>query len=234
MPPTIAVIHATRVAMAPVEETFGRLWPEAETFNLLDESLIRELEKTQKLTQGMFDRIAHLAHTGKEGGADAILYSCSAFGAPIEAVQASLHLPVLKPNEAMIEEALEIGGTIRLTATFEPSIPSMVKEFEEMAEKMGKSVEIDRCHVPGALEALRAGDPERHNELIALTVAERPPCDVVALAQFSMAEALPKVAQRVDATVLSCPDSAVRKLQKSLANGNHLSLENQLQLEMQP
>lgn len=35
----IVLIHATRVAMAPIEEAFARLWPEAETLSILEEGL---------------------------------------------------------------------------------------------------------------------------------------------------------------------------------------------------
>ena len=59
----IALIHAVRVAMQPVEDAFRRHWPDAERVNLLDDAL--------------------------EGGAAGILYTCSAFGEAIEAVQRS-------------------------------------------------------------------------------------------------------------------------------------------------
>ena len=37
--PRIALIHATRLSMAPIEETFAARWPEAERFHLLEEAL---------------------------------------------------------------------------------------------------------------------------------------------------------------------------------------------------
>lgn len=214
MPTKVAIIHATRVAVAPIEATFGRLWPQAETISILEESLSRDLDRAGKMTPDMFDRIGRLARFAQKGGAQGILFSCSAFGVAIEAVRATLDVPVLKPNEAMLEEALEAGGRLCLAATFKPSIPSIRKELGEMAEKRGAALEVDLCFVPGALEALHQGDHEAHDALIAEAVCGTPDCDVVILGQFSMARALPAVADRVGAKVLSSPDSAVRKLRE--------------------
>ncbi len=214
--PSITIIHATRAAVAPVEETFERLWPEAEIFSVLDEFLSREMDRLGEMTPAVFERIERLARFGKEGGAAAILYSCSAFGEAIEAVKSKIDIPVLKPNEAMLEEALETGGKIRLAATFEPSIPSIQKELSEMAASRGQTVETESCFVPGAFDALLAGDGEKHDALIADALAGLDPCDSILLAQFSMARALPAVVYQVDARVLTSPDSAVRKLQRVL------------------
>ncbi|MEO0498451.1 MAG: hypothetical protein AAF141_13970 [Pseudomonadota bacterium] len=38
-PPRIALIHATRIAITPIEGAAGRLWPEADTITMLEESL---------------------------------------------------------------------------------------------------------------------------------------------------------------------------------------------------
>ncbi len=214
MSTSVALIHATRVALAPIEAAFGRLWPEAETVDLLEESLSRDLERTGELTPEMFDRIGRLARFAQEGGAQGILFSCSAFGEAIEAVRAMLDVPVLKPNEAMLEEAIKAGSRLCLAATFLPSIISIRKELGEMAEKRGAALEAECRFVPGALKALRQGDSETHDTLIAEAVCGAPECDAVILAQFSMARALPAVADRVGAKVLSSPDSAVRKLRE--------------------
>ena len=42
-------------------------------------------------------------------------------------------------------------------------------------------------------------------------------CDVIALAQFSLARAAPAVAAATGRTVLTTPDSAVRKLRRMVA-----------------
>ncbi|MBT3435821.1 MAG: arylsulfatase [Nitrospinaceae bacterium] len=216
MMPCIAIIHATRNAVTAIEDTFEKLWPEAEIISLLDEYLSKELAKVGSLNDAISNRIARLAQFGLAGGADAILYSCSAFGKAIEEARASLDVPVLKPNEAMLTEALAAGSHIRVVATYMPTIASITGELKEMSQESGQKIEIDPCFVPGAFGALESGDGERHDELIAEAMGNRLPCDVVLLSQFSMARALPLVKKNTNTIVLSSPDSAVLNLQDQL------------------
>ena len=94
-------------------------------------------------------------------GANAILFTCSAFGPCIEAVKRRLApLPVLKPNEAMIDEAAAqvraLGGCVGLLATFAPTLVSMRPEFPA-------GVPLRTALADGALEALDRGDAAAHD-----------------------------------------------------------------------
>lgn len=218
MPTRIALIHATPVAMQPVNEAFRRGWPEVETMNLLEDALSVDLERAGRLDGAMMQRFASLADYARSIGSDGILFTCSAFGAAIEAVARRASIPVLKPNEAMFEEALTQGRTVGLLATFQPSLPSMQQEFLEIARARGQEVTLHTTWVPKAMPALLAGDSQTHDRLIAETASHLSQCEVVMLAQFSMARALAGVRQAIGATVLSSPDSAVAKL-KAVLNG---------------
>jgi aspartate/glutamate racemase len=208
----IVLIHAVSVAMQPVQDAFARGWPEAETVNLLEDSLSLDLEVAGELTQSMKNRIAALARYGMDIGARGILFTCSAFGEAIDAVAAAADIPVLKPNEAMFEEALEAGDRIGLLATFRPSVASMEKEFFKMAEKRGKAIKLESLWVPGAMDALRSGDGDTHDRLLAQAAPNLSSCDVVMLAHFSTTRASASVSRAINRTVLTSPDSAVAKL----------------------
>ena len=75
--------------------------------------------------------------------------------------------------------------------------------------------------VSEAMAALTAGDADQHDRLIAEAAPRLAHCDVVMLAQFSMARA-PAVQQVIGNKVLTSPDSAVAKL-KAVLNGQQLS-----------
>ena len=206
----IALIHALRHSPAPVEAAFARLWPEATLMNLLDDSLSADLARDGAPTARMTERFLALARYAAGTGAEGILFTCSAFGPCIEAVAADLApMPVLKPNEAMIEEAAARGGTIGLLATFAPTLDTMPPEFPAGVRVVPKLAE-------GALAALDRGDPEGHDRSAAEAARGLAGCDAIALAQFSLARAAPAVAAATGLPVLTTPDSAVRKLRRVL------------------
>ncbi len=213
----IALIHALPMSFGPVAAAFGHLWPEAQTQNILDDSLSVDRERAGALTPELAARIQALADYALRCGAHAILYTCSAFGPAIEAVARGTAEPVLKPNEAMFEDALKIGKRIGMLATFQPSISGMEDEFRAQAGKSAAT--ISSLCVPEAMAALRRGDAATHHRLLAEAAdrAELRGCDVLMLAQFSMAPALLAVQAVARCPVLTSPDSAVRKLRSLLA-----------------
>jgi Asp/Glu/hydantoin racemase len=216
----IALIHATPLAIAPVTEAFRRLWPEAEARNLLDDALAPDLARAGRLDAAMVQRFRRLAAYVADCGADAILFTCSAFGPAIErAAWDQAPRPVLKPNEAMFAEALALGTRIGMVATFPPSLPPMEAEFAAMAAAAGSSAMLETVCTPGAMPALRDGDTETHDRLVVEAAAGLARCDVLLLAQFSMARARAAVQAKVGTPVLTSPDSAVTLLRSRLGAG---------------
>lgn len=213
----IALIHALSHSVAPINEAFARDWPEAVRMNLLDDSLSADLAREGKgLDAAMHERFQRLAQYAVDTGAQGILFTCSAFGPCIEAV-ARRHagIPVLKPNEAMIDEAMQGEGRLGLIATFAPTLASMPPEFPQ-------GMALETALAEGALDALNAGDVQRHDALIAAQAAalrERG-CTRIALAQFSMARSRAACEAASGLPVLTTVDSAVRALRRRTGAGS--------------
>ena len=212
----ITLIHAMAASIQPIEDAFRRLWPEPRLTNLLDDSLAADVARDGALTPAMASRFLALARYARLAGADAILFTCSAFGPCIEACARDLPaIPVLKPNEAMIEEAVALTGArgrIGLLATFAPTLASMPPEFAAAAPH----VTLVPVLAEDALAALNAGDATGHDAEAARAARVLSDCDVIALAQFSLSRAAHAVAAATGKTVLTTPDSAVRKLRRLL------------------
>ena len=213
----IALIHATPAAVEPIRTAFAQDWPEPDLVNLLDDSLSRDRALDADLTDAMYGRFDTLGRYALSFGADGILFTCSAFGPAIERVARAVAVPVLKPNEAMFAEAIAIGGTVGMLATFEPSIASMDVEFKADAARAGVEVTLQTRFVPDAMAALLAGNRDRHDALVAKAAAGLAGCSAIMLAQFSMAPAAARVRTRTSVPVLTSPASAVAALKSRLA-----------------
>lgn len=214
----IALIHATPVAIEPIRNAFEKDWPEAEMVNLLDDSLSTDLAAAGEQTPEIKHRIVALAGYAVSLHADAVLFTCSAFGDAIDLSKQTVSVPVLKPNEAMFTEAMDAGKVIGMVATFGPSVASMEKEFQEMADSLGKSIRLETRLVEDAMTALRKGDKVAHNRLVAESAKRLEHCDVVMLAHFSTSSALTQVQQTISTRVLTSPHSAVGKLKAALTS----------------
>lgn len=214
--PRIALIHATPLAVEPINTAFRQMWPNALATNLLDDSLAPDLVREGGITARVIDRFVTLAKYVRKSGADGIMFTCSAFGTAIEAARDAVDVPVLKPNEAMLDEALEAGKRLGVLATFEPSIPNFVVELEALAKTRGVQLDVRTRAVANAMAELQAGRGDAHDRLIAEAAAELMNCDAVLLSQFSMASAASRIAATPTCKVLTSPASAVARLQSLL------------------
>ena len=209
----IYLIHAVMAAMAPVRREMNQTWPEAETYNLLDDSL--EVDRVDPLANTS-ERIQTLAHYASQQGASGILFTCSAFGEAVEKAADALDIPVLKPNEAMFYQAIEQGGRVAMLATFEPAIAGMEREFLAIKQRLNSEVALESFCVSEARHALNSGDQETHDHLVAEAAAELSGFDTIMLAHFSTASAKSRVEGVTKSLVLTSPGAAVDLLKSEV------------------
>lgn len=217
--PRIVLLHATPVAMEPVQAAMTALWPQAEAVNLLDDGLtIDRAREGEDLSEELIERFVDLGRYAQRIGANGILITCSAFGPAIDRVERELPLPILRPNEAMFREAIAAGDRIGMLATFAPAVATMEEEFRQFATEADASATLDTIVVPDAIELLRQGDAQAHNHLVAAAAPQFADHDAIVLAHFSTSRAAEQVRGRVEIPVLAAPEAAVKRM-KSLVEG---------------
>jgi Asp/Glu/hydantoin racemase len=217
----IGLIHALNESVGPARSAFRELWPEAFCFDLLDTSLAIDLAHKGALDESMMERFRRLADyasasEGRGGRTDGILFTCSAFGLAIDAVKATASIPVLRPNEAAFDIALDCGDSFALLVSFEPSATALEAELHEMAVARGKSIEVTPVFAAGALDALKRGDGELHDQIVADVAAGISQVDAVILGQFSLARARAAIERRCQWPVVTTPQSAVESLKRMI------------------
>lgn len=215
--PNIVLFSVHKDAMEAAVRAFAEDWPEAQTSNILEDGLFQWVRETGGVVPEMYGAFQTLTRYAVERGAEGILYTCSAFGECIDACIAEFGLPMLKPNDAMIEKALGHGSRIAVVVTVAATIPTISVEIEDMAAARGQAVELVPYVVDGACDALAGGDAALHDRLVADAAKKIKDCDVIALAQFTLSRAAPAVAAVSDIPVLNSPGAAVAKLRELLA-----------------
>jgi len=225
IPLRIALIHALPHSVTPINSAMIRLWPEATRMNLQDDSLSMDLAASEAKTPGsgldafMHERFQRLAQYAVDCGSNAILFTCSAFGSCIESVAKNQKIPVLKPNEAMIEQAVRLmgeggsmqGQSLGLLSSFAPTLVSMPPEFP-------KGINLQMTLAQGAMAALNVGDVTAHDKLVVASAKEliASGAKAIALAQYSMAHCKPLVEDACGVPVLTTTDSAIEMLKRKL------------------
>jgi hypothetical protein len=225
-PARIALISALAQSPAPAMAAMNEVWPQARAFNLLDDSLAGDLAAMGRIGASIVERFLTLgryAASAQDGqnATEGILFTCSAFRPAIDRVKQELSIPVISPNEAAFEEALDVtasapdGGRVGLLLTFGGSVAPLTAELSAIADSRNQRMPaLIAAVADGALDALQRGETSEHDRLIAEAALSMPSVDVLLLGQFSMSRAAPAVAGRRRGRLLTTPHAAVRKLRR--------------------
>jgi Asp/Glu/hydantoin racemase len=190
---------------------------ELDAVNIVDETLLRDT-----IEHGMLPRtrrrVAAYAAFAEESGAAALLVTCSSIGEAAETARAHVGIPVFRVDAPMAAEAAKAAATVRdggrgrigVLATF----ASTLQPTRDLLRREGGSAEIHASVCPGAADALRGGDMERHDEIVGAEVRRlATEADVLVLAQASMARVVAGLpAGEISVPVLTSPRSGVRQL----------------------
>src|SRR5690348_918789 len=204
----LALLHTSPVLTAMFASLCAKWMPEVKIFHLVDESLIKNTIEAGQLQKVTIRRLIRLIESGFDGGADAVLVTCSSIGPGVDIAQSLFDRPVMRVDEAMARAAVEQGKRVGVIATLSTTLAPTAALVRRKASEAGKQVEIVECLCEGAFEAVLAGDTATHDRIVGDALTNRlRGVDVIVLAQASMArvlEVLPSGAVKVP--VLASPE----------------------------
>jgi Asp/Glu/Hydantoin racemase len=216
---TVGVLHTVPALAGTFETMIEQSLPGATQVHLADASLLADARRIG-VTQDVSDRVGAHIRSLIDGGAEAVLVTCSSIGEAVETAAASAGVPVLRVDEPMARESARIAadagraagrrGRIAVLATLQATLGPTGRLIERFASEAG-GADVEATVVDGAIEARESGDQHRHDQLVldaAVAAADR--ADVVVLAQASMAAAL--AGTELDVPVLTSPPGGVAAL----------------------
>ena len=218
-PRRLALVHTVAALVPRFRELASELMPEVETFDIVDETLLRDATAEGRVSLETARRLfAHLA-AAERHGANAILVTCSSMGGAVDAAQHFAGVPLLRVDQAMAEEAVARGTRIGVVATLRSTLGPTGELIRRTAAEGGRSVEVREAVCDGAFEALRSGQTDRHDEIVRTGLRDLLGwADIVVLAQASMA----RVVETLDASeretpILSSPRLGMEHMRELLA-----------------
>jgi Asp/Glu/hydantoin racemase len=213
----LAFVHTSHVLIPLFSKLASEVIPDVEVFHTTDESLIRNTIAAQQLTKATIRRLVQAIESAHEGGAAAVMVTCSSIGPGVEVARMLFDFPVLRVDEPMAKVAVNTGRRIGVAATLRTTLDPTIALIEQTAANERRDIEIVPSLAEGAFEAVIAGDTERHDTLLVTALNKlREQVDVVVLAQASMARVLGRMNRNGGAPILSSPELAVQHAREVL------------------
>jgi Asp/Glu/hydantoin racemase len=216
---TLALIH-TSPTLTPI---FGalctRFMPETTIFHMVDESLITDTIREDRLRRVTIRRLLSQIESAERAGADAVMVTCSSLGPGVAIGQQLFDIPVIRIDEAMAEAAVRMGHRIGVMATLRTTLEPTITLLHEKADEAGIQIEIVDSLCDGAFDAVLAGNTAVHDRILSEALKnEMEGVDVVILAQASMARVVTAMPNGTLAMpVLSSPELAVKSARSILS-----------------
>ncbi|WP_308467046.1 aspartate/glutamate racemase family protein [Rathayibacter soli] len=206
----IALVHTGAVVIPMTARFIERELPRVTAVNYLDDRIVADLAD-ERAALSVPARVRELAQAAVDGGAAAILLTCSSISELAAQTADAVGVPVLRIDEAMADEAIGIGQRITVIATLPTTCGPTARLIAERAARAGRSPLISSVVVEGAFDAVASGDRAAHDALVACAIRDAvADADVIVLAQASMASAVDAV--EVAVPVLTSIESGVKRL----------------------
>lgn len=216
----LALVHTVPALVDTFETLFEARAPGVHLQHVVDEGLLQRTIERGRLGDDVREDLAAIVARVR-GEADLVLVTCSTLGPAVDALAATPGPPVLRVDEAMGREALRLGARIGVLATLTSTLEPTVHLLERLGPGRAGTPEVVAQLCEGAFEAVRAGDGDRHDQLVRAgldRLLERG-VDVVVLAQASMARVVETLDPPPPVPVLSSPalavDHAVSRLEQA-------------------
>lgn len=216
----VYIVHTSLVSYADLMALFAEIVPEAEVFNIVDDSLLHDVMQNNGINDKIIGRMCKYYEAAAQNGADLIFNQCSSVGEAADIAAKLISVPVVKVDEAMAEKAVEMGRKIGVVATVKSTMSPSCNLVRSKAEKAGKSAEVREYLVDGALDVLmKENDRAKHNAMVLDMIRKaEAECDVIVLAQGSMTVLLPEL-KEITKPVLTSPRMGVEKAREVLFSG---------------
>ena len=213
----IGFLHTSSVHTSTFDRLVADIDPNLETVVVVDESLLDQARRAGPTHPGVLDGISEALDQLELAGASTIVCTCSTIAGEAERLGELRKIEVARVDRAMAESAIATGSRIAVVAALESTFDPTRHLLGWAAASRGMPVEVSTVLCEGAWDAFEAGENDRYLLAVATTCASLDGlCDVIVLAQASMADAA--ILVKTSTPIMGSPTLAVEGAVRSAQN----------------
>lgn len=189
---------------------------DCEITNIADDGILGVIIREETVTEDVARRVECLLQAAQIAKPDLIICTCSSVGEVADDVAKHSTIPIIRIDEPMARQALEISDRIAVMATLKSTIEPTCRLIERLAVEMGKSVTIERALLPEVMTAMRAGKQDEALEIVkktSISLQERN--GVLLMAQASLGMMKDSLQPQVKFQVLASPPICAEYIKKN-------------------
>ncbi len=210
----IAFLHTAPAHVATFEALLDAADPSVPRRHVVDATLLADARAAGAVTAAIAQRVAGAVAALAEPRTAVVLCTCSTIGGAAEAAPVTGGVTVLRVDRPMAERAIALGGRIAVVAALSTTIGPTADLLRDVAQRAGRRIEIAAVICADAWPYFERGDMPGYLDRLARALERAAgQCDVIVLAQASMAAAVER-ATHLAVPVLSSPrlgvEAAVR------------------------
>lgn len=192
----LGIVHAALITSRAVQKFIDEIIPEVEVVHWVDDTIQNTNFACPPgvIPRRNFAKFVQGALSLQDYGVDLILLACSTFNQAAEHARPMLDTPLLQIDRPMMDLAVRDGRRIGLLATVPTTVPASGRLLRLAAAEAGVDVEVHTRLCTEAFQLLKAGQPERHNDLLLAEIDRlADEVDAIVLAQVSMSALEPRL-----------------------------------------
>lgn len=187
---TLGIIHAAVFTANTVQPYITEILPGVEVLHFGDDAVQRDNLNAPAgtLPKANFVKFVNYARSLQNAGCHMVMLACSTFNQAVEFARPFIDIPLLQIDRPMMDLAVQAGSRIGLLATLPSTVPSSERLLRLAAAEASREITVETVLCTEAFRVLRAGDPEKHNEILLEQIDQLSRnVDCIVMAQVSMA-----------------------------------------------
>jgi aspartate/glutamate racemase len=192
----LGVIHAALISTHAVQKYAQEVIPEVEVVHWVDDTIQNTNFACEPgiIPPKNYAKFVQAALSQEEYGVNLILLACSTFNRAAEYALPMIRTPLLQIDRPMMDLAVRDGRRVGMLATVPTTVPASERLLRLAAQEAGREIEIKTRLCSEAFQVLKAGNPEKHNEMLLEEIDRLSgEVDAIVMAQVSMTALEPRL-----------------------------------------